>query len=118
VGAEVMCVGLVEDTGIEGVRFQYNWLVVYVKKERRFKLIFRQAKRETAEKGLESEKFGFADRGILCLRQHYIGPIEPSKADRTRQTWDGLLLLTRGTDQRFSIVIYTFARVDYLYVST
>ena len=44
---------------------------VYVKKERRFKLIFRQA-RETAEKGLESEKFGLADRGMACLRLHYI----------------------------------------------
>jgi hypothetical protein len=58
-----MCVGLVEKTGIEGLRCQYNLFAVNVKKERRFKLIFRRA-RESAEKGLESEKFGFADRGM------------------------------------------------------
>jgi hypothetical protein len=63
VGAEVMCVGVVDETGVEGVRLQYNRVAVNVKKERRFKLIFRRA-RETAEKGLESEKFGFADRGM------------------------------------------------------
>jgi hypothetical protein len=63
VGAEVMCVGVVDESGIEGVRLQYNRVAVNVKKERRFKLIFRRA-RETAEKGLESEKFGFAGRGM------------------------------------------------------
>jgi hypothetical protein len=88
VGAEVMCVGLVEETGMEGVRFQYSWFAVYVKKERRFKLIFRQAKRETAEKGLESEKFGFADRGMVCLRQHYIGLIEALLESRRQNTTD------------------------------
>jgi hypothetical protein len=63
VGAEVMCVGVADETGVEGVRLQYNRVAVNVKKERRFKLIFRRA-RETAEKDLESEKFGFADRGM------------------------------------------------------
>jgi hypothetical protein len=58
-----VCLGLVEMMGIKGLRLPNNRFAVNVKKERRFKLIFRRA-RETAEKGLESEKFGFADRGI------------------------------------------------------